>query len=143
MEEPILILTCSRIFQSARSRVRGGGKATNKRQSKTMKRITNMFGERKAQTEFQTKKQGKQRALSTAKMSGQQISHNTTWADEVLASFKLCGIPDLAVSSLNESVQPEVEQSTDTMAPTSDSLGDPSDGKADGRYESDLVSSLF
>ena len=108
-----------------------------------MKRITNMFGERKVQTEFQTKKQGKQRALSAVKMSGQQISHNTTWADEVLASFKLCGIPGVAVSSSNEPVHPEAGQHRGVVASAPDTLRTPSDGKVDGQYEIDLVSTVL
>lgn len=45
----------------------------NKRQSKTMKRITNMFGERKVQTEFQTKKQGLMKYLPRSSFGAFQI----------------------------------------------------------------------
>ena len=129
-----------RIFRPAQSRVRGGGKITNKRQSKTTKRITKMFGERKVQTEFRTKKQGKQRALSTTKMSSQQIDHNTTWADEVLTSFRLCGIPGVASRPLNTSIWPETSgQSAYGADPESDTFGSPS-AKTNDRIEENLVS---
>ena len=141
-QRPTPINIAHRIFRPAQSRVRGGGKISNKRQSKTTKRIAKMFGERKVQTEFRTKKQGKQRALSTMKMLSQRIDHNTTWADEVLTSFRLCGIPGVASRSSNVSAQPETsKQSAYGTNPESDTHGSPIT-EPTNRSEENLVSRL-
>ena len=123
--------------------MKGGGKRGNKKTTATTQRIIEQFGESDTAMEYQTRRGGSHRTLSSAMMLEDKLQQKDSWATRVLHSFQWCAPLVASKSGATETTAaiqepPEALARENETSGSSSSEGIPVDTRPGGYISGEL-----